>query len=444
MSYGNRLSENKNGIDLTYHYTINNVLYGYDDLTNDICTDFTYDDNGNLTEIETYDYDTLTTTNVKTFTYDNFNRLVSYTDGSDTTTYSYYADNLRASKTDSNSNTTAFVWNGQNLAYEKTGTDWKAYSYDPTGIAAVKTSAEQKIYAKNPHSDVIGQISDTAGTLSGATDFTAFGELVSGNLSSFGYAGEYHDTESGYIYLRNRYYDPSIGRFITEDPAKDGTNWYVYCGNNPVNACDPTGLDIYYFVNTEFRKEADKDKKKLDKIYDEPVHVLETDSRDSFIEEWNMMGSWDGENVDVSLVVINMHGSPSSLSPYANGNKGRIYANDIEDGTLISKYIDNIIVLGCNSGHFDHRYSSLVNKMLVYNNVDSVIASDGTVKNRSLFGNYKSVGDSSFVNYLWLNKKYRDNYGYIKYTKNSAGELEWDILGNKVSIRSVLNKANIK
>ena len=44
-------------------------------------------------------------------------------------------------------------------------------------------------------------------------------------------------------YLRNRYYDPSIGRFTTEDPVKDGDNWYVYCGNNPVNAIDPWGLD---------------------------------------------------------------------------------------------------------------------------------------------------------------------------------------------------------
>ena len=47
---------------------------------------------------------------------------------------------------------------------------------------------------------------------------------------------------SGLIYLRNRYYDPSIGRFITEDPARDGLNWYVYCANNPINFIDPLGL----------------------------------------------------------------------------------------------------------------------------------------------------------------------------------------------------------
>ena len=58
----------------------------------------------------------------------------------------------------------------------------------------------------------------------------------------FRYCGEYYDEETGLIYLRNRYYDSSIGRFITEDPAKDGLNWYSYCGGNPVMFVDPWGL----------------------------------------------------------------------------------------------------------------------------------------------------------------------------------------------------------
>ena len=251
---GNRTREYKD--DDEYHYSYsnaNNKLTSYYD-DNELVT-FSYDDNGNLTSKVIYDYDTLNETGRITYEYDNFNRLISYTEGNNTTTYSYYADNLRASKTDSNSNTTSFIWNGQNLAYEGTGTDAKYYSYDITGIAAVKTGSEQKLYAKNPHNDIIGQI-NSSGVLSGAKDFNSFGELVScTSVSGFGYAGEYHDTESGYIYLRNRYYDPSIGRFITEDPAKDGTNWYVYCGNNPVMFKDPLGLwksgdeNLPYLIN---------------------------------------------------------------------------------------------------------------------------------------------------------------------------------------------------
>ena len=58
----------------------------------------------------------------------------------------------------------------------------------------------------------------------------------------FRYCGEYYDDETDLIYLRNRYYDNQTGRFITEDPIKDGLNWYAYCGNNPINNIDPLGL----------------------------------------------------------------------------------------------------------------------------------------------------------------------------------------------------------
>ena len=61
------------------------------------------------------------------------------------------------------------------------------------------------------------------------------------DTNPFRYCGEYYDVETGNIYLRARYYDPSIGGFITEDPAKDGTNWYGYCDGNPVNRWDPSG-----------------------------------------------------------------------------------------------------------------------------------------------------------------------------------------------------------
>ena len=48
-------------------------------------------------------------------------------------------------------------------------------------------------------------------------------------------------------------YAPSVGRFISEDPAKDGSNWYVYCANNPVMFVDPLGLIL------QSKKESDTD-----------------------------------------------------------------------------------------------------------------------------------------------------------------------------------------
>ncbi len=63
--------------------------------------------------------------------------------------------------------------------------------------------------------------------------------------SSFGYAGGFgyqSDLDSGLKLLGHRYYDSSTGRFLTRDPAKDGRNWYGYCGNDPVNFLDAVGL----------------------------------------------------------------------------------------------------------------------------------------------------------------------------------------------------------
>jgi hypothetical protein len=51
------------------------------------------------------------------------------------------------------------------------------------------------------------------------------------------------DADTGLYYLRARYYDPSIGRFLTQDPVP-AVNLYAYVGNNPVNYVDPSGLCI--------------------------------------------------------------------------------------------------------------------------------------------------------------------------------------------------------
>jgi RHS repeat-associated protein len=52
------------------------------------------------------------------------------------------------------------------------------------------------------------------------------------------------DTERANNYYRARYYDPKIGRFISEDPIgfDGGINFYAYVGNNPANWTDPSGL----------------------------------------------------------------------------------------------------------------------------------------------------------------------------------------------------------
>lgn len=56
------------------------------------------------------------------------------------------------------------------------------------------------------------------------------------------YTGQQYDQASGQYYLRARYYNPVVGRFMQEDVYRgDGLNLYAYCGNNPVVYYDPSG-----------------------------------------------------------------------------------------------------------------------------------------------------------------------------------------------------------
>jgi len=68
------------------------------------------------------------------------------------------------------------------------------------------------------------------------------------------YCGEYYDAETGTYYLRARYYNPRLGRFASEDPARSGLNWYMYCAGSPVAFIDPSGCTIYLPGNDEDNK----------------------------------------------------------------------------------------------------------------------------------------------------------------------------------------------
>ena len=63
--------------------------------------------------------------------------------------------------------------------------------------------------------------------------------------SGFGGIFGYGEEDTGLEHVGHRYYDPSTGRFLTRDPAKDGPNWYAYCLGDPVNSQDQSGLNKY-------------------------------------------------------------------------------------------------------------------------------------------------------------------------------------------------------
>ena len=185
-------------------------------------------------------------------TYDVFNRLVSTTDEvGNKSTYTYYPSNLRLSKqvTDgSNTTYTGFMWDGSQIAAEFDEdfniTNHYLFGRGQRRISGTDiTTNKQTYYIYNVHGDVEA-LAGAGGVVTKTYRYDAFGNEeneTAGDTNPFRYSGEYYDTETGNIYLRNRYYNPSTGTFITEDPARDGGNWYSYCGGDPVNCVDLTG-----------------------------------------------------------------------------------------------------------------------------------------------------------------------------------------------------------
>ena len=176
----------------------------------------------------------------KTYTYDAFNRLSTYTADGVTASYTYDGDNLRQSKT-VNGSTVNHLLDGANVVADIYPDSTNIYVYG-NGVELFKTGGQTSRYTKSYRGDVTAV---TTGDTKTEYFYDAFGNKQTDTDTStnpFEYCGEYFDDETGLIYLRNRYYDPTIGRFITEDPIRDGENWYVYAGNNPVNFVDFSGL----------------------------------------------------------------------------------------------------------------------------------------------------------------------------------------------------------
>jgi len=256
---GNRIKKYISGttpVEINYLYDANDrLIWEETETENNIlaATEYYYDANGNqISKL----YNDLTdqsgaaagisleprtnTLAYEYYEYDGFNRLTSYLTPTTAAQYTYNTKGLRISKT-VNGQETRHIWDGSNIVMELNGSDQVIDKYI-RGYQLIKSDING-YYLYNTHGDVI-QLTDQQGTVTTSYLYDAFGieqEPQPNDPNPFRYCGEYLDKESGNVYLRARYYDPETGRFISEDPIRDGLNWYVYCYNDPVNYFDPSG-----------------------------------------------------------------------------------------------------------------------------------------------------------------------------------------------------------
>ena len=155
----------------------------------------------------------------------------------------------------------------------------------------------------------------------------------------WGYCDQYYDWETQNYYMRARYYNPASGRFITEDPVKDGSNWYSYCGGNPVALLDVYGLESSYIALREWINDRD----------------IELDYISSQI-------NWNSKTDTATAVLYNSNNNTSKKASFTAGKdgnyikNGRIYVDIyklwsefgtiIEPGLEINQTEDTLILTG--------------------------------------------------------------------------------------------------
>jgi RHS repeat-associated protein len=242
---------------------------------------YTYDQNGNRTNsgyvtaagnrlIEdgtynyTYDAEGNRSTRTKIadgsvdeYTWDYRNRLMGIVtkdlDGVVTRSvgYTYDVDDLRVSKTVDGAVENYYLDRNQ-IAFVTDGggneTEHYLYGLNVDQVLA-QDSATGMIWALADRLGSVDTLTDAVGNVVDERTFDSFGRLISETNPAvsfrYGYTGRELDAESGLDYYRARYYDSSVGRFISTDPMGFGagdTNLYRYVGNNSTNNTDPTGM----------------------------------------------------------------------------------------------------------------------------------------------------------------------------------------------------------
>nr|WP_228057013.1 putative Ig domain-containing protein [Tychonema sp. LEGE 07203] len=248
---GNRLSKTDSVSGVTT-YTYNGLNQLSTSTTNGVATIYSYDSNGNLISEVTGSNST-----VYRWENDGENRLVgvTVTEGGVTRNvgYQYNAQGIRVGKVVDGVETRYLIDELQPYdqvleEYDALGNAKGSYVYGLDLLGRV-SGMQPEFY----HSDGLGStrlLTNGSGQVSNIYTYDAYGNLIAstgGANNAYLFAGEQRDKETGLDYLRARYYDPLVGRFVSAD-AYEGTlddpmslHDYQYAHANPVVNTDPSG-----------------------------------------------------------------------------------------------------------------------------------------------------------------------------------------------------------
>ena len=198
--------------------------------------------------------------------YDPNGNLIQKTEGSDTWTYEWDAENQLKRVLKNTAEVARFAYDALGRRVEKVAGGTTTYAYDQddliretAGGVAIKyihgDEIDEPLASENAsgalssyHADALGsavKIADPAGSVVHTNRYDAWGGLESGGeRSGFAFTGREWDPETGLHYYRTRYYDPAAGRFLSEDTAglMGGFNLYRYVQDQPTILTDPNGL----------------------------------------------------------------------------------------------------------------------------------------------------------------------------------------------------------